>query len=161
MSLKDVIQQELVAYKDILSKAKQKKEALLKNDVAFLDRIVAHEGSIIKTVRELEGQRESLIRSIAGKHGFDTKTATLADIADLFPEGREALLILKSELVQVLAEIERLNAANKALLDTHLQYSSFCINLLTGGVSTLNTYSYSGRISDAQERKTLVLDRMV
>ena len=86
---------------------------------------------------------------------------TLTDIAALFPEGREALLKLKSEMARVLTEIERLNAANKALLDTHLQYSAFCINLLTGGTNTLNTYSYSGRISDAQERKTLVLDRMV
>ncbi|MEM5767903.1 MAG: flagellar protein FlgN [Bacillota bacterium] len=161
MGLQDAIQQELVAYKDILSKAKQKKEALLKNDVAMLDRIVAHEGTIIKTVRELETQREGLIRAIAAEHGFDEKSVTLAEIAALFPEGREALLKLKSELARVLTEIERLNAANKTLLDTHLQYSSFCINLLTGAANTLNTYSYSGRISDTQERMTLMLDRMV
>jgi flagellar biosynthesis/type III secretory pathway chaperone len=161
-SLNDVMQQELIAYKDMLLKARQKKETLLKNDVAMLDRIVAHEWRVLKSIRQLETDREDLIRRIAQARGLDSRTITLAQIADMLDgEPRNRLMALKEELTAVMAEISSLNLANKGLVDTHLQYSTFCINLLTGSVNTLNTYSYSGRISDAQERSTLVLDRTV
>lgn len=157
----DVVQQELAIYQSILGKANQKKEALIKNDINMLEHIVARESGVVKTMQELEERREGLIRAIAQKHGLDEKKATLADIAALYPEKSETLLKLKSDLGSVLAEIQKLNEANKALLDTHLQYTSFCINLLAGAVSTLNTYSYSGHISEPQESKTLMLDRTV
>jgi hypothetical protein len=161
-SLQDVMQQELVAYKDILSKAKQKKEALLKNDVALLDRIVAHEWQIIKTVRQLEADREGMIKRIAQTQGMDANTISLADIVDMMDGvSREQFIELKEELTAVISEIDSLNRVNKGLVDTHLQYSAFCINLLTGSANTLNTYSYTGQISDSQKKATLVLDRMV
>jgi flagellar biosynthesis/type III secretory pathway chaperone len=161
IGLADVVQQELAVYQGILGKANQKKEALIKNDVNMLDHIVARESGAVKTMQELEERREGLIRAIAKKHGLDEKKVTLADIAALYPEESDALLTLKSDLSRVLAEIQKVNEANRALLDTHLQYTSFCINLLTGAASTLNTYSYSGRISEPQESKTLMLDRTV
>ena len=157
----DVVQQELSVYQSVLGKANQKKEALIKNDINMLEHIVARESGVVKTMQELERRRESLIRAIAQKHGLDEKTATLADIAALYPEKSETLLTLKTQLGSVVAEIQKLNEANRALLDTHLQYTSFCVNLLTGAASTLNTYSYSGRISEPQENKTLMLDRIV
>ncbi|NLT97455.1 MAG: flagellar protein FlgN [Christensenellaceae bacterium] len=157
----DVVQQELTVYQSVLGKANQKKEALIKNDISMLEHIVARESGIVKTMQELEQRREGLIRAIAEKHGLDEQKATLADIAALYPDKSETLLTLKTELSRVLAEIQKLNEANKALLDTHLQYTSFCINLLTGGSSPFGTYSNSGQISEQQESKTLVLDQMV
>jgi flagellar biosynthesis/type III secretory pathway chaperone len=160
--LQDVIQQELVTYKDILSKVRQKKEALLKNDVDMLDRIVAHEWNIVKTLKQLETERELVIKRIAAAHGLDFKTVTLDDIAGLEEGALHAgLLSLKEELKKVISEIDAVGRVNKGLVDTHLQYSAFCVNLLTGQTSTLGTYSYSGRMSEPQERPTLVLDRMV
>ena len=157
----DVVQQELTVYQSVLGKANQKKEALIKNDISMLEHIVARESGIVKTMQELEQRREGLIRAIAEKHGLDEQKATLADIAALYPDKSETLLTLKTELSRVLAEIQKLNEANKALLDTHLQYTSFCINLLTGAASQLGTYSHSGQISEQKESKTLVLDQMV
>mgnify|MGYP003817581385 CR=1 FL=1 len=161
-SLLDVMQQELIAYKEVLSKAKQKKDALLKNDVALLDRIVAHEWQIVKTIKQLETDREGLIFKIAQEYNIDFKTVTLADIVDML-EGvsRERFVELKTELSSVISALDSINRVNKGLVDTHLQYAAFCINLLTGSANTLNTYSYSGRISETQERSTLVLDRTV
>ena len=133
----DVVQQELAVYQSVLGKANQK-EALIKNDIYA----GAHCGAGIryrKTMQDLEQRREGLIRAIAQKHGLDEKKATLADIAALYPEKSETLLTLKTELSGVLAEIQKLNDANKALLDTHLQYTSFCINLLTGAASPFGT----------------------
>ncbi len=162
MSLQDVMQQELVAYKDILSKARQKKEALMKNDVALLDRIVAHEWNLVKTIKELETERESTIKRIALERGMDCETISLADIADM-PGGAlgSRFAELRTDLTHVISEIDSINRTNKGLVDTHLQYSDFCVNLLTGQQNTLNTYSYSGRVSESQERATLVLDRTV
>jgi flagellar biosynthesis/type III secretory pathway chaperone len=157
----DMVQQELAVYQSVLGKANQKKEALIKNDICMLEHIVARESGIVKTMQDLEQRREGLIRAIAQKHGLDEKKATLADIAALYPEKSETLLTLKTELSGVLAEIQKLNDANKALLDTHLQYTSFCINLLTGAASPFGTYSNSGQISEQQENLTPVLNQTV
>lgn len=161
MNLKDVIQQELIAYKEILAKASQKKEALLNNDVAVLDRIVAREWNLVKTIRQLETEREGLIRQIASGSGLPFESVRLDDIANLLEGGpKDEFLKLKSELTSVISDIERTNKANKGLVDTHLAYSAFCVNLLTGNLNTLNTYSYSGRMNETQENATFVFDRM-
>ena len=160
--LQDVMQQELAAYKDILTKFKQKKDALLKNDVGMLDRIVAHESNIVKTVKQLETERETIIRKIAIERGLDFKTVTFDDIARAEKSAsRAALTALKEELKKVISEVDALGKVNKGLVDTHLQYSAFCVNLLSGQTNSIGTYSYSGRMSESQERSTLVLDRMV
>ena len=160
--LLDVMQQELVAYKDILNKAKQTKDVLLKNDVAMLDRIVAHEGNVVKTIKQLETQREQIIRIIARDNGISFANVKLGDIAELNENAeRSSFLKLKEELSKMLSEIEDLNRVNKALVETHLQYSAFCVNLLTGSTNTIGNYSLSGQISEPQERATLILDRMV
>ncbi len=160
--LLDVMQQELVAYKDILNKAKQTKDVLLKNDVAMLDHIVAHEGNVVKTIKHLESQREQIIRIIARDNGMSFADLKLEDIAVLKDNAeRSSFLKLKEEFSNVLSEIEALNRVNKALVETHLQYSAFCVNLLTGSTNTIGNYSLSGRISEPQERSTLILDRMV
>ncbi len=160
--LQNVMQQELAAYKDILNKARQKKDALLSNDVGMLDRIVAHEWVVVKTVRQLETEREQIIRRVSLEHGLNFKTTTLDDIAALHQgEASKSLLALKEELKQVISEINAVGRVNKELVDTHLQYSAFCVNLLTGHTTTIGTYSYSGRMSELQQTPTLVLDRMV
>ncbi len=160
--LQEVMQQELAAYKDILNKARQKKDALLKNDVAMLDRIVAHEWIIVKTVKQLETEREDIIKRITLERGLDFNTATLDDIAALHAgPASSGLLALKQELKKTMSEIDAVGRVNKVLVETHLQYSAFCVNLLTGHTSTIGTYSYSGRMSELQQRPTLVLDRMV
>ncbi len=160
--LKEVMQQELVAYKEILSKSKQKKEALLHNDVTGLDRIVALEWNLVKTIRELEKEREDLIEKIALACGLPGGDLRLDTIAEMPKGGMKAEFIqLKSELSHVITEVESLNMVNRGLVDTHLQYSAYCVNLLTGHINTLNTYSHSGRMSETQENATLILDRMV
>ena len=160
--LQDVMQQELAAYKDIRTKFKQKKDALLKNDVGMLDHIVAHESNIAKTIKQLETERETIIRRISIERGLDFKTVTFDDIARTEKSAsRTALTALKEELKKVISEVDALGKVNKGLVDTHLQYSAFCVNLLTGQTNSIGTYSYSGRMSESQERSTLVLDRMV
>lgn len=160
--LQDILQQELVAYKNILDKGRQKKDALLKNDVDMLDRIVAYEWSIVKAIKQLEAERELIIQKIALEKGLDSQTVTLDDIAGLQDGAlRTGFLALKKELKKIISEIDALSRVNKGLVDTHLQYSTYCVNLLTGHQNTLNTYSYAGRMSDSQERPTLVLDRTV
>ena len=156
------MQQELAAYKDILNKFRQKKDALLKNDVGMLDHIVAHEVNIVKTIKQLETEREAIIKRIAIERGFDIKTVALDDIARTEKgASRAALEALKKELKKVISEVDALGKVNKGLVDTHLQYSAFCVNLLTGNTNSIGTYSYSGKMSESQERPTLVLDRMV
>ncbi len=156
------MRQELAAYKDILTKFRQKKDALLKNDVGMLDRIVAHEANIVKTIKQLETERETVIKRIAIERGLDYKMVTFDDIAGMEKGASHAeLSALKEELKKVISEVDALGKVNKGLVDTHLQYSAFCVNLLTGNTNSIGTYSYSGRMSESQERSTLVLDRTV
>ncbi len=60
-------------------------------------------------------------------------------------ERQDVFICLREELARVLFELSNLNLVNKGLIDTHLAYSDFCVNLLRGQINlTLGTYSQGG-----------------
>ena len=121
IALKNVIRQELAVYKDILTKAKEKNEALLKNDVPLLDNIVACEWNLLKTIKQLETQREEMIAKIAATSNVPQKELRLENITDMLEGGlRNELSGLMTELMQVISELTALNTVNKGLVKTHL-----------------------------------------
>ncbi len=162
-ALKDVMRQEVDEYTQMLAFAEEKKEVLLKNDTAELDIIVAKEWIVLKKIKQLEAQRESLIERTEALCHVQKGSMSFQDIINVTKgEMREDMMQLKSQLSNVVLRLKGQNAANKILIETHLQYSAFCVNLLSGSInSSLNTYSHSGELSDKQENGTMLIDQSV
>ncbi len=162
-ALQAVLKQETKEYSLILALAGEKKESLLKNDVAELERIVAKEWVVLKKIKQLETEREGLIGKIAALCRMPRDTLRLEHIMDVLDDDiKQDFKRIKKELESVLEELSEQNFVNKGLIDTHLAYSAFCVNLLTGHLNKkLGVYSHSGVIMDRHETGNLLVDQMV
>ncbi|MFA5675336.1 MAG: flagellar protein FlgN [Christensenellales bacterium] len=162
-ALQAVLKQETKEYGLILALAGDKKESLLKNDVAELERIVAKEWVALKNIKQLETEREGLIGKIAVLCRMPKETLRLEHIIDVLDNDiKQDFKRIKKELESVLEELSEQNFINKGLIDTHLAYSAFCVNLLTGHLNKkLGVYSHSGAMMDRHDTGNLLVDQMV
>ncbi len=161
-ALKAVLQLETVEYKQMLALAADKKEALFNNNVADLDVVVAHEITVLKRIKQLETEREALIEKAAVLSHRPKSTMRLTDIIELVSSDmREEFKRIRDELNDVIMQLKLSNQANKGLIETQLQYASFCVNLLAGHVSALGTYSNAGGMNEKQQKATFLIDQSV
>lgn len=162
-ALQNVMQQEVDEYTRMLALADEKKDALIKNDTGMLDLVVAKEWAVLKTIKQLEAQRESLIERAEALCHRPKGSMRLSDMISIVRDDmRSDFIRIKSELSELVLNLKGKNAANKVLVETHLQYATFCVNLLSGSLNaSLNTYSNSGEMNDGQEQSTLKIDQSV
>lgn len=162
-ALQKVLKQETKEYSEMLALAGEKKECLIKNDVEVLEHIVAKEWTVLKKIKQLETEREGLIGKIAALCRMPKETLRLEHILS-FLDGhiQDDFMRIKKELENVLSELSGRNIVNRGLIDTHLAYSAFCVNLLTGHLNNkLGVYSHSGVMHERQENGNLLVDQMV
>ncbi len=162
-ALQTILEQEIKEYKQIFALAKEKKQVLIKNDLAGLDRIVIKEWASIEKIKELETRREGHMGQIAALCHMPEETLRMEHIIEVLRDERQDVFIcLREELARVLFELSNLNLVNKGLIDTHLAYSDFCVNLLRGQINlTLGTYSQTGTVNDRHEGSHLLLNQTV
>lgn len=161
-ALKAVLQLETVEYKQMLELAAKKKDALFKNNVDDLDVVVACEITVLKRIKQLEAEREALIERAAVLSHRPKSTMRLQDIIELVSgDVQEEFIRIRDELNDVIVQLKMSNKANKGLVETQLQYASFCVNLLSGNVGTLGTYSNAGGMNEKQEKATFLIDQSI
>ena len=162
-ALQTVLKQETKEYSTMLALAGEKKECLINNDVEALERIVAKEWIVLKKIKQQEAERESLIGKIAALCRMPKETLRLEHILNFLDANiKEDFVHIKKELEEVLSELSGRNIVNRGLIDTHLAYSAFCVNLLTGHLNNkLGIYSHSGSMHERQESGNLLVDQMV
>lgn len=161
-ALKAVLRLETVEYKQMLALAAEKKDALFKNNVADLDVVVAREITVLKRIKQLETEREALIEKAATLSHRPKSTMQLKDIIELVSgELHEEFVQIRDELNNVITQLKLSNDANKGLIETQLQYASFCVNLLAGHVGALGTYSNAGGMNEKQEKVTFLMDQSI
>ena len=161
-ALKAVLQLETVEYKQMLALAADKKDALFKNNVADLDAVVARETTVLKRIKQLEAEREALIEKAAVLSHKPKSTMRLTDIIELVSgDMREEFTRIRDELNDVIMQLKLCNKANKGLVETQLQYASFCVNLLSGHVGAIGTYTNAGGMNDKQQKATFLIDQSV
>ncbi len=160
-ALKSVLELETVEYKQMLALAAEKKEVLFKSDVQGLELIVARELTALKKIKQLEAEREALIGKAAALSHRPKNTMRLSDMIELLDgELRADFINIRDELSNVVAQLKSSNKANKGLIETQLQYASFCVNLLAGHAGPLSTYSNVGQMNDKEEL-TYLIDRSI
>lgn len=161
-ALKAVLSLETVEYKQMLALAAEKKEAVLKNDVQQLEVVVARETTVFNRIKQLETEREALIEKAAVLSHVPKGTMKLTDIIELVNgDLREDFIKIRDELSDVVTKLKLSNKVNKDLVKTQLQYTSFCVNLLTGSSGPLSTYSNDGEMNDERKEVTFLIDQSV
>jgi len=147
LCLKEIIKNEIDIFKELLFLADQEKDAVVGNHVDALSAIVEKQQAALSNVKKAENERTRTLANIHAGSGLPEGKSRLSDIIGTAQgELHEDLKNLAAELENTAAKLRRVGMVNKMLIDTQLEYASFCINLMTGSQDTLNTYSGSGRM---------------
>lgn len=158
--LKDLIARQTAAYGKLIELSRKEKDAIIKNDVPELNVIVEEEQKELKSIMQLESERKELFYSFSKETGVDK--LYMRDIIGMTDGAvHEELKATEQELEDTAAELNRINKLNKTLIETQIQYSSFYMNLLSGPVNAMDTYSNSGRLSDKNTVNNVLLDQSI
>lgn len=148
---------EMEIYISLLQYAIQKKEALVNNDLDELNILVKHESKSLVRLKSAALNREALFAKQAEEGctrvDFDYITKTLPQNER---EQMEALGARYRELVQ---ELSLVNALNQKLLQTQLQYTTFCLDLLTETSPIGGTYCSTGQLKLHKGEKRTLIDK--
>jgi flagellar biosynthesis/type III secretory pathway chaperone len=160
--LSELMESEVSAYKELLALTQQEKDAVTKNDVQALSSIVEQQQSALAVIKKLEAEKQNLLAGIRADAGMPGDKLRLKDaIMTARGELREKLQGLARELESTAARLRRAGTVNRMLINAQLQYTSICLNLMTGRGSTPGTYSGSGRMDEGCAANPSLMDQTV
>jgi hypothetical protein len=117
--LVDTLEKQLVLHKRLLQLAHAKTEAVKKNDMDELNRIVRDEQKHVNAITVLEKRRTAV------------STETISDILpSLSLEEQSKVESLRNGMINVLAQLKEANDLNVELLDQSLQFVHLQLDLL-------------------------------
>lgn len=116
--------------------AKNKTEALKKNDIDSLQQIVKEERKFVKTIEKFNEQ----LKTISLQNNPPTKNVTFVQLIELFGEDeRRALVDLTEKLIHIMNKIKIQNDLNQELLKQSLDFIHYSIEML---LPQLDEYNY-------------------
>ncbi len=119
-------------YTQLLALSKDKKEAVLNNDLDQINRVVREEQALVARLSDKERLRLASVRELTAKLG--DPEATLMSFAALgTPQQQARLDDLQIALRGVLSELQAANEVNKRLIDTRLDYIRFVVDSMSEG----------------------------
>lgn len=138
--LVSVLDEELALYRKLCNLSLQKKEAILKDNIELLTKIIGEERILIVEAERLESKRLSEVVKIAQELGLngDVKLSDLRSFLD--SEEFSPLEERANQLKAVLNELKEINETNRYLVESTLKYISYFIDSLMSSL-TRPTYS--------------------
>lgn len=132
--LADILSEEKAVYAELLELSEEKRTAVMDRDVQRLDAVVRKEQAAVTALNHWEKQRLVCMDAPGNdQQGQNPSDApTLLFFAESAPaEYGERLRVLHGELGEVLREVSKRNAENKALIESRLEYVQFAVDALT------------------------------
>jgi len=159
----DTLSAQREVHMELLSLSEQKKDAITKNDVPSLDRIVKGEEVLLSRLNQWEHKRRECVRELAGQVGRPVGEVVLRDFLPLCDtDQRERLETLHTELTSLLKRQIAVNDINKRLIESRLEYINYSLETASdAGQSAFHTYGEEGREFGRPERKTSFIDQKV
>lgn len=147
IKLKETMEKELEAYRAILELAKRKTEILKESKVTELELLTLDERAKVEEINSIEGEREHIARGLADSLGVNERL-DLSTMSQYFTEeGRAEFSEIKSDFVETIEELKRVNSLNETLIKDSLEYIDFSLNIMT---SATVGGGYSQKADDAQ-----------
>ena len=145
-NLMDILEQENKEYQVLLELSMKKTRIIVSNDVVQLSAITEDEQKQVERINALDKKREESMRDIANVMNMDVQTLKLGKIIELLsgrPSEQKRLSILRDTLNETAANMARINAQNKELLENALELVEFDLNLVRGLKAAPETAEYN------------------
>lgn len=156
-----VLAAERDVHRELLALSTAKKDVIIKNDIAALDKIVKKEQSLLMRLEDCEKKRRSCVGDLAGRVGRPAEQIVLQDFIDVSDEAGEALLReLYGDLTSLLEQQIQLNDVNKKLVESRLEYINFILEAAASQPNPSHIYG-GGAGENKQTRKPNFIDQKV
>jgi hypothetical protein len=130
----------------LIELGKAKKDQLIENRVTQLNLTVRAESEAVKKLKTASKYRVEALKGVALEFGLEYPIE-LNDVLALLPnENREQAQGIKASIQLAVEELAALNALNQKLIETQIQYTEFCLSMLTEGPERLDTYENTGHM---------------
>jgi len=138
---------------NMLELAKEERQIIIGGESEKLEDIIRLELKELNKLGAVEKKRLALHKVIAVELGLQDENITVTMIAEqVEPDERDALKKLQKELIPLVDEHTAVNAENRELIKSHLEYSETMLELMVGTEDPLNNM-YGGDGRSANERK--------
>lgn len=127
------LEQELVAYQELLPVAEKKTQAIISNDLMEVQRITGLEQDAIVKINPLERKRSDVMKNISVVLNKSLSDLTLPKLIPLIakqPNEQDALARLHKDLTATLKRIAEINGHNRNLIEQSLEMISYNMNIL-------------------------------
>ena len=154
--LADTLEEQAEYYEQILALSEEKKDVIVRNDVEALQKITNIENIILSKNAKADKSREQSMADLAEVYGFkngEFNTEKLLSVIKEQPE-RHKLEAAVMRIKESAGKLGEINAQNKQLIDSSLDYIGFTMNLLRGAMQNEPTF-YSAKGDEIGESQGL------
>ena len=138
---------------NMLRLAKEERQIIVGGESEKLEDIIRLELKELNKLGAVEKKRLALHKVIAAELGLQDEEVTVTKIAELVePDEHDALRKLQKELMPLIEEHAAINAENRELIKSHLEYSETMMELMVDSEDPLNNM-YGGDGKAAPDRK--------
>ncbi|WP_350344125.1 flagellar protein FlgN [Proteinivorax tanatarense] len=138
----DKLEEQISLYGKLLKITEKKRDTLVQNAMEQLEEVVEIETKLVKEIADVEQERYSLQKQLAGQMNVPVEEVDTDKLVPLLnPEQKQRMDKATDDLRKSLSELSMLNQTNKKLLEQSLQMVQYSINYIAGEQNSEKTYS--------------------
>ncbi|MBR5596771.1 MAG: flagellar protein FlgN [Lachnospiraceae bacterium] len=145
-NLISVLEQESMAYEELLALSMKKTPIIVSGDLEGLQQITDEEQIVVAKINHLDANREEVTKDIANVLNKDVKSLKLVDIIHMLsqrPVEQNQLATAHDKLKGVIGQMKRVNEQNQELIKQSLEMVEFDLNLIHAMKSAPQTANYT------------------
>lgn len=134
----EVMYEQTERHTELYGLSLEEKDAIIKNDIEMLQKLVNLKNMVIAQNNRLEKQRISLVKDIAEVTGNKSDDLSLADVIEILkdqPAEQEKLREAGHKLKDSLEKLKEINDLNKSLLESSMEFVEYSLNALRSTIS--------------------------
>ena len=155
-NLVKVLEEENTQYKRLVELSKNKKEAIIKADIAELEEITGMEQDISSLLRNLDIRRDAVLKDMADVLGKDFEEMTITRLIGYLeqqPKEQERLSIIRDQILETGNEMQAWNKRNEVLLNQALEMVEFDLTLFKSMRQAPETANYNKDAYNTGDRR--------
>ncbi len=144
-TLVEVLEEENNQYEKLVELSKEKKQAIIKADIAVLENITGQEQDISSILRNLDIRRDEVLKDMADVLGKDASEMTVTKLIGYLGQQKkeqERLSGIRAKLLSTGNEMHEWNVRNQALLKQALEMVEFDLTLFKSMRQAPETANY-------------------
>lgn len=150
--LRELLYQELLILKELLERAVLKTDLIIDNQVDKIEEMTKEEENFIHKLVDAENRRAKLLDSWGV-----LKDTPISKLLENMVGDKMDLESVRDEMFDVMQQLSDRNSLNSMLINDHLEWIDFNVNLMTNASTNLN---YGSQGSDSGSNSSL-FDRKV